>query len=84
MPKMNLYLVLALALGAATPAPVPAPSMTIVATRRVSSQRTVPFAVRRLPIADAKANGYRQTAHGQRSVVVPLTGASSPRAPARA
>ena len=84
MPKMNLYLVLALALGAATPAPIPAPSMTIVATRRVSSQRAVPFAVRRLPFAAANANGYRLTANGQRSVDAPLTGACSPRAPALA
>jgi hypothetical protein len=81
---MNLYLVLALALGAATPAPIASPSMTVVATRRVSSQRAVPFAVRRLPFADAKACGFRQTANGQRSVDAPLTGACSPRAPAQA
>ncbi|MDQ6802315.1 MAG: hypothetical protein M3041_15945 [Acidobacteriota bacterium] len=84
MPKMNLYLVLALALGAATPAPVASPAMTIVATRRVSSQQAVPFAVRRLPFADANANGKRLTADGQRSVDAPLTGACSPRAPAQA
>jgi len=77
---MNLYLVLALALGAATPAPIPSRATTVVAAREVRAQRTVPFAVRRQPLAVVSqrptANCERPTANES------LTGAASPRAPA--
>jgi len=80
---MNLYLVLALALGAVSPAPPVQPAVSnVVAESRLQSQRTVPFAVRRSPLAVRVILGQRPTANGQRVVDTPLTGAATPRAPA--
>jgi hypothetical protein len=84
MPKMNLYLVLALALGAATPAPVVSPTCTVIATREMRAQRSVPFAVRRSRFSGARIDGNRPPVTGHHIVDAPLTGAATPRAPARA
>ena len=79
MPKMNLYLVLALALGAATPAPVAPPTAHVITKR---SERAAVCAVEHrlqpVRIARLKPGLHRASL----VVLVVLTGAASPRAPA--
>jgi len=77
---MNLYLVLALALGVSSPSVQPRLT-SVVAESRVQSQRAVPFAVRRSPLAVRSSLGQQPTANSQR-IDAPLSGASTPRAPA--
>ena len=77
---MNLYLVLALALGVT--APMPSPRLnTVVAEARVKSSCTVSFAVRSSQFAVKHPNREPRTANCE-LIDAPLTGGSSPRAPA--
>jgi len=77
---MNLYLVLALALGVTAPLSPPRVN-TVVAEARVLAPRAVQFAVRSSQFAVKQNNRELRTANRELRDA-PLTGASTPRAPA--
>ena len=78
---MNLYFVLALALGITSPTVQPRVTNAVAVTRGPLQRIAVQFAVRSSQFAERRTNREPRTANCELGDA-PLTGASTPRAPA--